>query len=150
MVHVVPKPTSSNHTFIYHPLTGLCVRSNYKGQIFADDCHLMTGWSHSGDWTPIHLSNTPSCIEVVGDGLPVRLSMDCFGTQSTWRSISNSIFQITSKDGNGVDLCLDIDHDTPSTILSKRCNCVGDDSSLCMLSPQSQWFQFISTNNILF
>ncbi|KAK1428954.1 hypothetical protein QVD17_17795 [Tagetes erecta] len=66
----VPKVTSSNHTFIYHPLSGLCIRSDYKSQIFADECRLLTTWSHSGDRSPIHLSNTPLCIEVVGDGLP--------------------------------------------------------------------------------
>ncbi|KAK9057768.1 hypothetical protein SSX86_022606 [Deinandra increscens subsp. villosa] len=143
----VPKLTSSNYTFMYHPLTGLCIRSDYKSQIFADECHRLTGWNHGGDWTPIQLSSTSLCIQVVGDGLPVKLTTDCYAKQSTWKSIPNSKFQIASKDDNGVDLCLDLDPDNSSNILSKSCICAGDAWSKCLQNPQSQWFQFISTNS---
>lgn len=147
LFHVVPKLTSSNYTFMYHPLTGLCIKSDYKNQIFADECHKLTGWSHNGDWTPIQLSSTPLCIKVVGDGLPVKLTTDCYNKQSTWNTIPNSRFQIASRDSNGVDLCLDYDPNNSSKILSKKCICGGEDWSKCLTNPQSQWFQFISTNS---
>ncbi|MFS7904435.1 putative ricin B-like lectin [Helianthus anomalus] len=144
--HVVPKVTSSNYTFMYHPLTGLCIQSDYKSQILADDCHRLTGWNHDGDQSPIQLSSSPLCIEMVGDGLPVRLTADCNAKQSTtWKSVPNSMFQIASKDCSGVDLCLDYDPNSSSNILSKRCICAGDNR--CLQNPQSQWFQFVSTNS---
>ncbi|XP_071720753.1 glycosyl hydrolase 5 family protein-like [Rutidosis leptorrhynchoides] len=143
----VPKMTSSNYTFIYHPLTGLCIMVDHKNEIFADECHMLTGWRHVGDYTPIQLSSTPLCLKVAGDGLPVTLTTDCYTNQTTWKSIPNSRFQIASKDENGADLCLDFDPNNNSNILSKKCICATDNWSRCFENPQSQWFQFVSTNS---
>nr|XP_043609053.1 glycosyl hydrolase 5 family protein-like [Erigeron canadensis] len=143
----VPKLTSSNYTFMYHPLTGLCLKSGLMSQVIGDECYTLTEWSHVGDWNPIQLSSTKLCMMVVGDGLPVKLTTDCFTKRSTWKLIPNS-FQISSKDENGVDLCLDLDlNNNNSTILSKKCICGGANSSKCLENPQSQWFQFVSTNS---
>lgn len=139
--------TSSNYTFIYHPLTGLCITVDHKNEIFADECHKLTGWRHVGDYTPIQLSSTPSCLMLVGDGLPVKLTTDCYTEQSTWKSVPNSRFQIASKDENGAELCLDFDPNNNSNVLSKKCICAGDNWSKCFENPQSQWFQFVSTNS---
>ncbi|KAL8211479.1 hypothetical protein R6Q57_005916 [Mikania cordata] len=138
----VPKETlRSNHTFMYHPLSGLCVVSNHKNQIFANECHHLTGWSHGGDLSPIQLQGLSLCIQAVGDGLPVRLTTDCHAKQSAWISLPNSMFQISSKDDNGLDLCLELDR---HNILSKRCICTSDD---CLENSQTQWFQFVSSNS---
>ncbi|XP_076958188.1 glycosyl hydrolase 5 family protein-like [Bidens hawaiensis] len=142
-----PKVKSSNYTFMYHPLTGLCIRPDHNGQILADECHRLTGWSHDDGRTPIQLSNSRLCMEVVGDGLPVRLTMHCSTKQSTWKWVPNSMFQIASKDNNGVDLCLDYDPNCSSNVLSRRCICSGGNWSKCLQNPQSQWFQFVSTNS---
>ncbi|KAI3525876.1 hypothetical protein L1887_05006 [Cichorium endivia] len=143
----VPKWRSSNYTFLFHPMTGRCIRSDYRNQIFADECHWLNGWSHGGDGTPVQLASTPLCIAVAGDGLPVKLTTDCYAKQSTWNSVPRSRFQIANKDENGVDLCLDFDPNHSSSILSKKCICVEDNASTCLKNPQSQWFQFVSTNS---
>ncbi|PWA81786.1 ricin B, lectin domain, Glycoside hydrolase [Artemisia annua] len=144
----VPKLTSSNYTFMYHPLTGRCIEYDNKNQIFADECDKLTRLSHVGDWNPIQLATTPLCIMMGGEGLPVKLTTDCYAEQSTWRSISR--FQIASKDVNGTDLCLDYDPNSSSKILSKKCVCRGKYASKCLNNPQSQWFKFVSTNSRLF
>nr|KAJ0204966.1 hypothetical protein LSAT_V11C500285610 [Lactuca sativa] len=143
----VPQWRSSNYTFLFHPMTGRCIRSDYKDQLFADECLWLNGWSHSGDGTPVQLASTPLCITVAGDGLPVKLTTNCNAKQSTWQSVKNSRFQISNKDENGVDLCLDFDPKYSSRIVSKKCICVDDNDSRCLANPQSQWFQFVSTNN---
>nr|XP_043609567.1 glycosyl hydrolase 5 family protein-like [Erigeron canadensis] len=143
----VPKTASSNYTLMYHPLSGRCINSNDKKEIFTEGCDsAFTGWSHVGDGSPIQVLNTKLCIMVIGDGLPVKLPNDCNGKQSAWKSIPNS-FQITSKDGNGVDLCLDFDGNSNSKILSKKCICAGGSAANCRENPQSQWFQFVWKNN---
>lgn len=148
LLHVVPKLTSGNYTFMYHPLTGRCIEYDNKNQIFADECDKLTRLSHVGDWNPIQLATTPLCVMMSGEGLPVKLTTDCYAKQSTWRSISR--FQIASKDVNGTDLCLDYDPNSSSKILSKKCICTGKYVSKCLNNPQSQWFEFVSANSRLF
>ncbi|KAL4587345.1 hypothetical protein LXL04_000214 [Taraxacum kok-saghyz] len=143
----VPKWTSSNYTFLYHPMTGRCIGSDYRSQIFAYECTVLNGWSHGGDGTPVQLGTTPLCIAVAGDGLPVKLTTNCNSRESTWNSVRNSRFQIASKDGNGVDLCLDFDPNDSLRILSRKCICRDNNGFKCLENPQRQWFQFVSTNS---
>ncbi|XP_024973957.1 uncharacterized protein LOC112512310 [Cynara cardunculus var. scolymus] len=145
-----PKSRSWNYTFLHHPLTGRCIKNNDMNQIYAGECEGLTGWSHAGDGAPIQLSSTPWCLMVVGDGLPVKLTTNCYEKQSRWKSVRNSRFQFTNEDENGVNLCLDLDPSGSSTILSKKCICAGGGASKCLKNTQSQWFEFVYANRRYF
>ncbi|KAF8379617.1 hypothetical protein HHK36_029058 [Tetracentron sinense] len=140
-----PSLLVSTYYIMYHPQSGRCVQVKGKDGLRASYCRKWSRWIHNGEGTPIRLMNTALCLKVVGDGLPVTLSTDCSGKQSTWKSVSSSNLQIAAMDEQGRYLCLEKSSSNSTTILTKKCLCLDDDSN-CYVNPQTQWFKLIPSN----
>ncbi|PSR91466.1 Endoglucanase [Actinidia chinensis var. chinensis] len=151
---ITQDPTSNSATYqiMYHPQTGQCVQVG-NDNIYLSDCKSWGRWSHDTDGGPIKLmgGGGSRCLVAAGDGLPAAISGDCSGQQSMWALVSGSQFHIATKDNQGNFLCLDWDSSKSSTILTKKCLCLGSDSkdvSKCEDNPQRQWFKLVPSNKI--
>ncbi|XP_061340174.1 glycosyl hydrolase 5 family protein-like [Gastrolobium bilobum] len=140
----VPTSTVPNAYILYHPLTGQCVQLNNKNELEVGSCENQNRWTYSGDGSQILLDGTNKCLTAADEGLPVTVSDDCQSKKSSWLSVSLSKLHLATVDQDGKQLCLQKDSNS-SHVVTSKCICVKDDS-FCLNDPQSQWFQFVSTN----
>ncbi|XP_074325668.1 glycosyl hydrolase 5 family protein-like [Apium graveolens] len=146
---MIQEPTSDHKTYylMYHPQTGRCVHVG-KHNITTSDCYKLNRWGYSGDYGPIKLLGTSTCLTVEGEDHPVKVTNDCSSLKSVWKLVSKSRMHLAAKDDKGRDLCLDWDT-LNSTIVTTKCLCLGDnmqDISWCNENPQRQWFKLVQTN----
>lgn len=138
-----PSSNVSKSYIIYHPLSGQCVNVNKNHELELGDCGAQIRWNQEGQ--QIKLVGNGTCIKAIGNGSPATLSNDCKSKQSSWKTLSVSNLHLGTVDGQGQNLCLQRESPTSSKIVTKRCICV-DDNPSCLNSPQSQWFQLVTTN----
>lgn len=118
---------------------------NRDKELVVGDCQKnYSRWSYEGDGSPIRLMESSMCLQAGGEGLPLGLSEDCLGQQSSWKRVSVSGLHLATLDKTGLPSCLQKDLNA-STIVTRKCICIEDDSA-CMDNPQSQWFQLVPTN----
>lgn len=132
---------------LFHPQSGKCVQVG-KGNVFLGNCKTASRWDQHQDGGPIKLAGSPQCLTVGGDGVVARVSGDCSGNGSKWKSVSSSGLHLAGEDGKGVYLCLEM-NDKDSTVVTKKCLCVGNnlvDSPTCADNPQVQWFKLVPGN----
>lgn len=128
------------HKLIFHPLTGLCVRrKSFLEPLTLGPCSSFDGWNYSPQKT-LSIKGTNFCMQAVNEGKPATLSIMCSGPNSKWDMISDSKLHISSKIGNGSNVCLDVDDN--NTIVTNACKCLNRDHSC---DPGSQWFKLIDS-----
>ncbi|KAK7273367.1 hypothetical protein RIF29_14416 [Crotalaria pallida] len=138
-----PSSNVSKSYIIYHPLSGQCVNVNKNHELELGNCGGQSRWSQEGQ--QIKLVGDGTCIKAIGDGSPISLSKDCNNKQSSWKTLSTSNLHLGIIDGHDQNLCLERESPISSKIVTKRCICI-DDNPSCLDSPQSQWFQLVTTN----
>lgn len=138
-----PTSNGSNYYILYHAWSSKCMKVD-GSDVLAGDCLSFNKWNHTGDGTAIKLMGTDLCISAVGDGLPVTLTSDCATERSQWAFVSDAKMEIRNKEG----LCLDLDPDYASKIMTKKCLCSSSDgnSTSCADNSQTQWFKLIAAN----
>ncbi|KAH7681532.1 Ricin B-like lectins domain-containing protein [Dioscorea alata] len=132
---------------ILHPSNGLCVLRNYiNDPLKLGPCAKSDSWNY----TPqkfLQVQGTYFCLQAVGQGKPVRLSIICTPSDSSWQMlVSTSTSTSTSEKTHlatklidGTTLCLDVDSD--NTIISNPCK----DLNAAQASDfDTQWFTIIS------
>lgn len=72
-----PKSQTKSCT-IFHPESGARVTAGSN----------KTQWRYDGDRSPIKLVKTDLCLNVVGNGLPPTVSIDCSREKSIWTRVS--------------------------------------------------------------
>lgn len=143
-----PSSKKAMSQILYHPKTGHCVKMKENGEeVEVNACKgVISGWSVEG--AQIKLANANQklkCLKGNGEGNPVQLTVDCSKTnQTSWKAIAESKMHWATVDDEGHQLCLQRD-DNSSTIITAKCICAHYNPS-CMDDPQSQWFQFVSSN----
>ncbi|XP_073301211.1 glycosyl hydrolase 5 family protein-like [Primulina huaijiensis] len=131
---------------LYHPWSGKCIKAK-NSQVYATDCRSFSRWNHAGSRNPIQLTGSKLCLSAAGNGIPAILSGNCTGNQSQWELISDSKLQLASKDEKGTYLCLELNHENSSMVVTNKCLCLDDDSdSSCQENPETQWFKLIFAN----
>ncbi|XP_054817944.1 glycosyl hydrolase 5 family protein-like isoform X2 [Prosopis cineraria] len=141
-----PSSKEAMSSIFYHPQTGQCMKSRKLGdQVEVNECKRVSGWSLNGTQIKFQSRRKVKCLKANGDGNPVLLTKDCSNTnQTSWKPITESGMHWATVDAQGNQLCLQKDANS-STILTAKCICA-DSNSSCMDNPQSQWFQFVSSN----
>ncbi|CAH9132169.1 unnamed protein product [Cuscuta epithymum] len=144
-----PKLSKKTYQLLYHPLTGQCARA-IGDQIQMSNCLGASRCAHEADGMPIKMIESSKCVTMVGEDIPVALSHGCKDddkNQSTnkWKlAASDSMFQLKSKDDNGLELCLDFNSSYSTSMLLTR-KCIGLEEG-DKRNPQSQWFKLITSN----
>ncbi|KAM7250753.1 hypothetical protein ACFE04_022636 [Oxalis oulophora] len=138
-----PGLSESNNTYkvIFHPLTGLCVKSSNK-YLKLSPCKETDKWSFvSGK-----IFSNKKCIQATDEGKPAKLGRSCgVEDESNWETISDSKMQLsTNIITRNTTVCMDIDSN--NTIVTNRCKCFSEESSC---DPESQWFKFVDANRAL-
>ncbi|OAY78102.1 uncharacterized protein LOC109706361 [Ananas comosus] len=137
--HRRPRPRGK----IYHPLTDQCVlRSNLANQLKLGPCSQSDSWYY----TPqkfLTVQGTYYCLQAVGTGQPVQLSIICDPSDSQW-SVLRTPFRRTHLStviSDGTVVCLDVD--SKNVIVSNPCRVAGN--------PQAgtQWFMLIKQYNVV-
>ncbi|XP_058102111.1 glycosyl hydrolase 5 family protein-like [Magnolia sinica] len=139
-----PGSNGSSYLILYHPLSGHCIEGSKDGNIQATDCQRRSKWIYNGNKTPIQLMGTDQCLRVAGNGLSPILSTNCSDDQSRWRMVSSSKLQIATMDAQGGFQCLEKSSSNSSTIITSQCLCLNE--STCDENPETQWFNFVSSN----
>ncbi|KAL7160003.1 hypothetical protein ABFS83_01G065500 [Erythranthe nasuta] len=137
------KPTNY---IMFHPQSGQCVQVGKNNNIILSNCKTASRWDQHQDGGPIKLAGSSQCIGVVGDGGAARVSVDC---SSKWKIVSSSGLHLAAQDGKGKYLCLEMNASDHSTIVTKKCLCVGDDLvdfPTCSDDPLVQWFKLVAVN----
>ncbi|KAJ1405348.1 Ricin B, lectin domain [Sesbania bispinosa] len=130
------------YKLIFHPLTGLCVtrKSLLLGQpLTLSPCSSDDGWQYTPQKT-ISTNDMFFCIQAKNKGKPVTLSTSCSSPSSQWKIISDSGLHLSSKIGDGSDVCLDVDEN--NIIVTNDCKCLSGDKKC---DPASQWFKLIDS-----
>nr|KYP51267.1 Endoglucanase [Cajanus cajan] len=140
-----PNSKASKSHIMFHPLTGYCVHVNNTNTLVMGNCKTNRLWNFEGNGSPIRLMDSALCLKAAGEGLPPTLSEDCLSPQSSWKTVSMTGLHLATLDKKGGLLCLERDSNT-SQIVTNKCICIGDDDSLCLDNPQSQWFKLVPTN----
>lgn len=141
-----PSSKMEASSILYHPQSGECLKkSKTQNQVEAGGCSKASGWSQEGSQIKLKGQNEEYCVKASGAGQAVILTADCSNTnQTSWKAITESGMHWTTVDAQGNSLCLHKDANS-STILTNKCICA-DTNPACLDNPQSQWFQFVSTN----
>ncbi|KAL6348768.1 hypothetical protein AAG906_033424 [Vitis piasezkii] len=122
---------------------GFCVNVEGQDNVHGSSCRERSKWSHSGDGSPIQLVGSELCLKAVGDGVPVALSTDCKSPWATWKLVSDSMLHIAAMDEQGNSLCLESTSSNYSSILTRSCACLNNETNC---DPQSQWFRLVPSN----
>ncbi|KAM0940291.1 putative ricin B-like lectin [Dioscorea sansibarensis] len=128
---------------ILHPSSGLCVLRKYTTDpLKLGPCAKSDSWNY----TPqkfLQVQGTYFCLQAVGQGKPVRLSIICTPSDSSWQILVSSSTSkkthLATKLIDGTTLCLDVDSD--NTIISNPCK----DLNAAQASDfDTQWFTIVS------
>ncbi|KAJ0989450.1 hypothetical protein J5N97_007806 [Dioscorea zingiberensis] len=130
---------------ILHPSSGLCVlRKHLNEPLELGPCEKSDAWNY----TPqkfLQVQGTYFCLQAVGQGKPVKLSIICNPSDSSWQVVVSSSSSnpkkthLATKLTDGTTVCLDIDSD--NTIISNPCK----DVQCAQASDfDSQWFSIVS------
>lgn len=110
---------------IFHPPTGQCVlRSNPANLLKLGPCSQSDSWYY----TPqdfLTVQGTYYCLQAVGAGQPVQLSVICDPSDSRWSVVTSSSrrTRLATVIDDGTVLCLDVDSE--NVIVSNRCKVFG-------------------------
>ncbi|XP_047970993.1 glycosyl hydrolase 5 family protein-like [Salvia hispanica] len=141
-----PNSRVPTYQILYHPLSGGCIQVHNR-EIYLGNCQNFSRWNYDRNTHSIQLVDTELCLSTTGDGIPATLSRNCNGGKSRWELLSNTKFQVANRDENGNYLCLELDVNNSSRVLTSKCFCLGQDEDMkCLQSPQSQWFKLIIGN----
>ncbi|KAL7122921.1 hypothetical protein ACP275_01G074300 [Erythranthe tilingii] len=136
-----------NYYIMFHPQSGKCAHIYKYGDIILANCETATRWEQHQDGGPIKLAGgSARCLTVAADGGAASVSGDC---SSKWKIVSSSGLHLAAQDGKGKYLCLEMNASDNSTIVTKKCLCVGDDLRdfpTCSDNPQGQWFKLVPAN----
>ncbi|KAL6501734.1 hypothetical protein OROGR_026867 [Orobanche gracilis] len=130
---------------IFHPQSGQCLEIGNAKNVILGSCKKPSRWDQHQDGGPLKLVGSRRCLVMAGDGDTVRVSDNC---TSNWKFVSSSGLQLATRNREGDYLCLE-NNDSGSTLLTKRCLCVGDDLvdlPTCADNPQAQWFKLVPAN----
>ncbi|KAJ1386169.1 Ricin B, lectin domain [Sesbania bispinosa] len=130
------------YKLIFHPLTSLCVtrKSLLIGQpLTLGPCSSSDGWQYTPQKT-LSTNDMFFCIQAKNKGSPVSLTTSCPSPSSQWKIISDSGLHLSSKIGDGSDVCLDVDEN--NIIVTNACKCLSGDKKC---DPASQWFKLIDS-----
>ncbi|XP_074585855.1 uncharacterized protein LOC141841577 [Curcuma longa] len=130
---------------IFHPSTGLCVmRSKITEPLRLGPCSKADSWRYTPQQF-LMVTGTYFCIEPVGLGDPIRLSIIC---ESRWAFASESESEsegpthLTTELGDGRKVCLDSDAD--GILVANSCNQFDGDQAVKQ-GVDSQWFKLATT-----
>ncbi|OAY69857.1 hypothetical protein ACMD2_07925 [Ananas comosus] len=132
---------------IFHPPTGQCVlRSNLANLLKLGPCSQSDSWYY----TPqdfLTVQGTYFCLQAVGAGQPVQLSVNCDPLDSRWSVVTTSSrrTRLATAVDDGTVLCLDVDSE--NVIVSNPCKVfcrVAEDSET-----DTQWFTLIKQYNVV-
>ncbi|MED6224087.1 hypothetical protein PIB30_080376, partial [Stylosanthes scabra] len=93
LLNMIQDPSSKApySNVLYHPQSGLCVKSDQNNQIELSDCKKASGWNQEGDKIKL---NGNQCLKSLGnEGGSVVVSTDCSSSDSSstsWKFISDS------------------------------------------------------------
>ena len=127
-------------TKIYHPPTSSCVlRELVSDPLNLGPCTNSDPWSY----TPqkfLMIKGTYFCLQAIGEGKPVRLSVICTPAETQWEMVGDSErTHLSTKLADGTDVCLDVEQD--GTIISNPCR---RQDSAEGEKYDSQWFNMVT------
>ncbi|KAG8366004.1 hypothetical protein BUALT_Bualt17G0031000 [Buddleja alternifolia] len=129
------------HKLLFHPTTGLCVkRMSLLEPLVLGPCSEAEAWTYTPQQT-LTIKGTYFCLQADKLGKPAKLGIICSSTSSKWEAISDSKMHLSSKLGDGTNVCLDIDSD--NNVVTNRCKCLDNKNNNC--DPASQWFKIIDS-----
>ncbi|XP_022873525.1 uncharacterized protein LOC111392407 isoform X5 [Olea europaea var. sylvestris] len=137
------KPNHPTYYLLYHPLSGQCTKIGKT--VYLTNCKTASRFDQHEDGGPIKLAGASQCLGVVDEGVGAQASNDC---SSMWRSVSSSRLHLAAPRGQGKFLCLE-KNDADSTIVTKKCLCIGDNlqnAPNCPQNPEIQWFKLVPAN----
>ncbi|KAL7122919.1 hypothetical protein ACP275_01G074200 [Erythranthe tilingii] len=129
-----------------HPQSGKCVQIGNNNSVLLANCKTANRWDQHQDGGPMKLSGSSLCLAVAGDGGATSVSDNC---SNKWKYVSSSGLQLAAQDGMGKYFCLEMNGSDHSTVITKKCLCVGDDLrdfSTCADNPEVQWFKLVPAN----
>ncbi|XP_072955587.1 uncharacterized protein [Typha angustifolia] len=131
---------TSQRNEIFHPLTGLCVlRKALTDPLKLGPCARSDAWSYTPQ-NYLVVKGTYYCVQSIGVGQPVKLSIICTPSDSQWfmKTYSEKT-HLSTVLPDGTKVCLDIDGD--GMVVSNPCNGFGSSGAS---DADSQWFELVT------
>lgn len=126
------------HTLIFHPQSGLCVRTkSVRGpRLVLGSCRTAQPWRYTAAKTLL-IEGTNLCLQAEKMQRFAKVRTKC---TSVWKTVSDSQMHLSSSVGNNT-ICLDIDGS--NNVVINSCKCLAGDNRC---DPARQWFKLVRSS----